>query len=77
MSHKLNVTHAWLSLDPPIGYFDVYFMRTKLSLHRNEYSFRSGLTQEDILAYQWAEDEDRIMEVRDHTTNTLEIQFNL
>ena len=42
-----------------MGYFDVQFIGKKKSVYMNSYSFRSGLTQEDILAYHW-DDEDLI-----------------
>ena len=65
-----------LIIEPPLGYFDVYFIGKKKSVYRNSYSFRSGLTQEDILAYHW-DDEDRMFEVRDLIATTPENQFYL
>lgn len=59
-----------------MGYFDVCFMGKKKSFYRNSYSFRSGLTQEDILAYQW-DDEERMFEVRELIATSPENQFYL
>ena len=51
-------------------------LEKKKSVYRNSYSFRSGLTQEDIIAYQW-DDEYRMFEVRDLIASTPENQFHL
>ena len=43
-------------------------------MYRNEFSFRSGMSQEEILAYDW-DNQDRIYQVRNNTATTPDIQF--
>ena len=68
--------HICENTDPPVGFFEVQFVGVKKSAYRNEFSFRSGMSQEQILAYDW-EDRDRMYEVRDNIATSPDIQFQL
>lgn len=57
------------TIDPPEGFFQVYFIEGKKSEYRNQWSFRSNITQEDILCRSW-DDMDRVDEVWDLLATT-------
>ena len=71
-----NLIYVMYIIDPPFGYFDVQFLDEKKSVYREAYSFMSGMTQEDVLAYHW-DDAERMFEVRDILASSPEIQFHL
>ena len=52
------------SAEPIPGYFEVFFVVSRRSLYREAYSFRSGMSQEQVLAYDY-DDIERMMNVRD------------
>ena len=45
-------------IEPPSGYFEVFFLGVKQSRYRKSHVFQSGLTQEAILTSEWTEDVD-------------------
>lgn len=49
----------------PDGYFRVAFMKRTQSKYTQKYSFRSGQTQEDILAWDLDDDVDEMYRIRD------------
>ena len=64
-------------IDPPPGFFRVEFIEKKKSRYAQKYSFRCGLTQEELLCYHWEDDKDRMFEVRDDVASTPLLQFRV
>ena len=55
--------HYFFLAEPPVGYFWVRFMQKTASRYRNEFSFRGGLFQEEIVI-RCIQDPDRMNEAQ-------------
>ena len=64
-------------VDPPAGYFRVDFIEKVLSKYSGKYSFRCGLSQEDILCYRLPDDPETMFATRDSVAEAPQAQFRI
>lgn len=61
----MSLATLLLNADSPEGYFQVHFVQKTASRHSNCFTFRHGLTQEEILCWRLRDDPDDMMKYRD------------
>lgn len=63
--------------DEPEGYFEVSFIGKTASRYSENFIFKSGMTQEDILCYGLTDDVDGMMNYRDMVAESPAGQFRV
>ena len=63
---------------PPVGYFVVAFVdRSQSKYGSKKWSFRTALSQEDILCYHLGDNHDRMHEVQELVATTPGVQYRV